>query len=863
MGSFVYIPIFALLCYIFMGLPLLASKRNKLINAYLWMLLLLILWSGASFCMRAQLWPSTKFWYDLSLFGLIVFPAGMLNFICRLTDRKTSVFRAFSILVLVVANLINMWTGFFLAAPEPVISAAGETTFVYHPTWAVSILFFLCGIVTLQVVFVLFKKTDGNKVTPQHFLPIVAGIIILFLGNFLIMLPAFRGIPLDIASGVLYAMCLFYALYQKRLFRMTLFISRSNCYAFAAAISFFMFLNLITPLERFIRAAMPHLVKYQVLIGALFITISTQIIYLIMKSFIDRVFIKDEIMQAEQLKSFSLSVSKSLRVDEILEELISVIQNGISVSRVYVCIADLNGQRYTIAKSTSSLDENIFTFQNDNPVVKWLATHNECLVMKDFKRTVLYKSMWENEKRQLADLGIECFMPLRDETSLVGIVMLSGKHKNTPFTYDDINFLSSVEVIASIAVKNSRLYEKAYTEARTDELTGLLNRKCFYETLNEEFEKNKGGSLALIIFNLDDFKLYNQLYGNREGDLALEKVARIIRSTVGNGGHVARYSGKEFAVILPKYDPLGAKNLAENIREQISGMNRRDADYTLKALTVSVGICCIPYGATTLKQLLDNVDMAVYQVKRSGKNAIMIHSAGLPSAGGQPPLPNQTVHKEEIYSEYAPTIFALTAAIDTKDHYTFSHSKNVAYYSTELARAFGLNEDTVEIIREAALLHDIGKIGISEQILNKPGKLTHEQYEIMKGHVENSIGIIRHLPSLNYVIPAVIGHHERYDGKGYPRRIAGEDIPLSARILCIADSFDAIISKRSYKEAYSIEYALEILEQEAGKQFDPQLCHLFVSLVRSGTVTPQISPQITVAHRTSSPTPPDGALVSM
>lgn len=845
MGSFVYIPISALLCYLFMGLPLLASKRNRLINAYLWMLLLLILWSGASFCMRMQLWPSVKLWYDLSLLGLIMFPAGMLNFLCEFTHQKASIFRMISIFLLLAANLFNMLTGYLLAAPEVVITANGEATFVYHPTWAVSILFFLCGVVTLQAVFVLFKRTDGNKVTRQQFLPVVIGIIIIFLGNSLIMLPPFRTIPLDIASGVLYAMCLFYALYQKRLFRLTLLISRSNCYALAAVISLFMFLNLIKPLEQFLQVNMPHLIKYQVFIGALFFTFATQIIYHIMKSFIDRVFVKDEIMQAEQLKQFSMSVSKSLKVDEILEELIGVIQNGISVNRIYICIADMEGQVFNIAKSTSSLDENVFTIQHDNPVIQWLKTNDECLIMKDFRRTPMFKSMWENEKQQLSNLGIECFMPLRDEAGLTGIVMLSGKSKNQAFSLDDINFLSSVEVVASIAVKNSRLYEKAYNEARIDELTGLLNRKCFYEVLNEEYEKNKNSSLALVILNLDDFKLYNQLYGNREGDLALQNVARIIKTNVGNRGHVARYSGKEFAVILPMYDPLGAKTIAENISQQISNMNKRAADYALKALTVSVGICCIPYGSTTLKQLLDNVDMAIYQVKRNGKNAIMIYSAG-PQTEDQKYQSN-TVRKEEIYSEYAPTIFALTAAIDTKDHYTFSHSKNVAYYSTELARAFSLNEDTVEIIREAALLHDVGKIGISEQILNKPGRLTQEQYEVMKGHVENSIGIIRHLPSLNYVIPAVIGHHERYDGKGYPRRIAGEDIPLSARILCIADSFDAIISKRSYKEAYSIEYALEILDQEAGKQFDPQLTYLFINLVRTGVIKPQLVPQISVA----------------
>ena len=123
-----------------------------------------------------------------------------------------------------------------------------------------------------------------------------------------------------------------------------------------------------------------------------------------------------------------------------------------------------------------------------------------------------------------------------------------------------------------------------------------------------------------------------------------------------------------------------------------------------------------------------------------------------------------------------------------------------------------------------------------EAILNKAGKLTEEEYEIIKGQVEASIGIIRHLPSLDYVIPAVIGHHERYDGRGYPRRTVGENIPLSARILCIADSFDAMTTKRSYKDVIPKERALQILEEEAGKQFDPKLVPVFVCGMQEGRI---------------------------
>lgn len=192
--------------------------------------------------------------------------------------------------------------------------------------------------------------------------------------------------------------------------------------------------------------------------------------------------------------------------------------------------------------------------------------------------------------------------------------------------------------------------------------------------------------------------------------------------------------------------------------------------------------------------------------------------------------------RAHIYQEYESTIYALTAAIDAKDHYTFNHSMNVAYYATTLAATLGMNADMIEIIRQAALLHDVGKIGIPEYVLNKAGKLTDEEYETIKGHVEASIDIIRHLPSLDYVIPAVIGHHERYDGKGYPRRITGEDIPLTARILCVADAFDAMTSKRCYKEAYPVQVAKEKLLADAGKQFDPDLAFRFVECLENGTI---------------------------
>ena len=838
--GYAFISIIALVCYLFLFLTFIAAKKNNLINIFMFVLSCMIFWTGGSFAMRALLWPGLKFWYDISILGLTMAPYAFFIFSLAFMGMEAPVSKKVWLILAVAANACNIITSGLLAPPELVTAADGSISFIYHTTWRVLILYGVTFGASVQMFYLIWKQGRSDEMIRRQFMPIVLGILILYAGNVLIFLPWFEGFPVDILTGIINVICLVYVLYARRMFKLTLLVSKSSCYVIAAASALLIFSNVIFPLRRFLVDKFPQFIQFDVLIVSIIYLISTVAIYQVLKRLIDKIFIREEIARSEILKEFSSAVSKSLKINEILDVMVKVIQSTIGVRKVYVCLINNQETQYQITYSTSPLDKRSYHLRCDNPIVLWLKDKNTYLLLKDFCRTATFKSMWEEEKRLLQDLEIECIVPLADDNQLVGFVMLTGKEKKVGFSYDDLNFLDSVKSIGSIAVKNSHLYEKVYMEARTDELTGLLNRKYFYEILEEEIEKNKYGSLGLVMVSVDDFKLYNQLYGAEEGDQALRQVAMVLQGCVGENGYVARYNGKEFAVILPQHDILAAKNIANNIRLQIMEINKQQSNplYRQKVLTASAGICAIPYAASNMKQLMDNADMALYQAKRNGKNRVMIYAVGegTDTRAGQPE--SLTGYKEGIYSEYASTIYALTAAIDTKDHYTFSHSKNVAAYTTSFAQAYGLNKESAAIIQEAALLHDIGKIGIPEHILNKPGRLEPEEYEAMKEHVENSIGIIRHLPSLDYVIPAVIGHHERWDGKGYPRRIAGEDIPLAARILCIADSFDAMIARRSYKEPYPVEKALNIILEESGRQFDPKLGPLFVQWVQDGTIRP-------------------------
>lgn len=831
MGTYGYISTIAMFCYSFLLLVFLAAKKDKLVNSFLIVLLGQLLWTGGSVFMRTEFWPGYIFWFQVSLLGILLLPYAYYQFINALGGIRERWFGPGYLVVMGVCFGINLPNGIFLQYPE-LVERNGSHYFEYDVEPAVAVFFIVAAVLLIHMIGNIIRMCRKNEGMRKQYELVTAGILVLFLGNLAISLPFFKGFPIDILCGMLNAFILLYALIRRRLFRLQLLASEGVCYGIGLLLSLALFINYSPAVQELLQKYIPAMDRYYPLFFGILFFLAYLGFTLIWKVLINTVFVKDEILQAEKLKNFSSTVSKTLHLQKIMDETVQVIKEMLGVESIYICMQESIGGPYRGLYSDMPLNDLSFALEEDNPIVRRLKSSDEPLIYKEFCYTVEYKSMWENEKYQLEKMGIQCCAGLKDDNQLIGIILLAGHNPRKHLGYNDIQLLSSIISVSSIAIKNARLYERAYMEARMDELTGLLNRKYFYEVLNQEFEKNQDGSLALALFNLDDFKLYNQLYGVKEGDACLKRVADVIRNSVGDNGYAARYGGKEFAVLLPKYDIFSARNLAESICRQIYEINNQEQSVKLKPITASVGVAASPYAAKTAKELMDNVDLAVYHVKHSGKNGIQVFDTMFRQGRERANQPDH-VH---IYQEYETTIYALTAAIDAKDHYTFSHSNNVAYYSTELARCMGMNEDVVEIIRQAALLHDIGKIGIPEDILNKAGKLTDQEYEVIKGHVEASIGIIRHLPSLDYVIPAVIGHHERYDGTGYPRRIKGEDIPITARILCIADSFDAMTSKRCYKRALTVEAARKILLKEAGHQFDPGLVHTFVRCLDEGRI---------------------------
>ena len=845
---FLYINVTALCCFALMFVTFLATKKTPEIWAFMAVLLDCILWSGGSILMRLRMWPGLRFWYAVSLVALFSMELLFYLFVHTFARRKGRfLLCVFTLLTLFI--MPGTISGFYLAPPTPVVKENGAVVFTYGLNWHIVIpcVVFVAIIGATAVMLSQVVREQGTH--SPGIQVIITGGIVMLAGNLLqVGLPG-NTFPFDALSGIVFAGLLMYALYKRRMFRLTLVVSRTLLTVVLAVICIIATANFIKPMQSFAEGTLGLGEEMATTMVAVTFAAMLALAYLLMSRLLEAMFTREE-QQNRLVKNFSAEVSQSLSTADIMEKLGNIIFREISTEQIYICL--LEGDKYQARYCSSPLATLSFSISKDSPQIAYLKEQEAYLIIGEFQNSPRYLSVWEAEKELFRRLNIDCVAAMRDGQEIVGLVLLSAKERGRSFSAVEIGFLETVCSIASIAMKNAALYEKMFREARIDPLTGVYNYRFFVERLEEQFRSCGRECLTLMYIDVDDFKLYNQLYGVGEGDTALCLIGDAITRCVGEGGTVFRTSGKVFAVLLPLQDTQRARKMAREIGDRVGQINQQPERRRLKPLSVSVGICSAPYAASSAKELMDNADLAVYNAKQGGKDQIVIFR------GASDLVPQHLAERTDAivdriergdgeYRTALSMISALTAAIDAKDHYTYAHSKNVARYAATLAVAAGLNDDQVRTIYAAGLLHDIGKISIPEKILNKTDQLADEEYQIMKDHVNNSIEMIRHLPEMDYLIPAVLGHHERWDGKGYPRGISGEEIPVSARCLAIADVFDAMTTDRPYRKGLPLEVALEELNKAAGRQLDPQLTPVFIRLIRSRSIP--LSPQAAVRRQ--------------
>ena len=830
---FYIVPLSSALCNLFLLLTFLSAKKDGIIRSFMKLLICFTTWTLGSFFMRISLYPGDYFWFQVSMISIILVPVCIYNFLYHYTSQTSSftlyAFNGASTLVALL-NLADI----FIVNPHIEITDAGQRVFTYGISFLAVIPVILALVILINAGKMVYTSIKQDGLPISMFKPLMFGVIVMFAALIMECIPGVsEALPLDQFACMINAIIIYYTLYKQHMLTLTQLTSSSPTYLISTVLTSIILTSIFRPLSTLLTTHFSAYAQYHNIIISMLVSIVTILIFSLLKNLINNLFVKPQELKDNAVRDFSVSISKTLDRNEILTQLCDIIREQTEVQTAFVFLLDGNQKEYQMKICTDKMRSTAVAVSGQHPLITWLKSHSKSIEYSNFKHTVNYKSMWENEKQVFTLLNTEHITPISFEEELIGFVVLAEQSSQKPYSYNTINFVESVTSIVSMALRNSTLYEMIQEEARLDDLTGIYNRRYFTKNLEELFKQWQHDSMSIVLINFDDFHLYNELYGSNDGDAILVTFANILKTTISSKGLIGRYSGKEFCLALPLCGTDSAETIVEELRDKLNAVLNDSKESTKRFLTFSAGISAYPSSATSVKQLLTYANMAVYAAKKSGKNKTVIYSDNKHSLDDSA---LSYAHMEAIGHEYAPTIYALTAAIDAKDHYTFRHSVNVSYLATQIARAIGLDDEHVEMIRQAGLLHDIGKISIPENILAKETPLTEEEYEIMKSHVENSIAMIRHLPSLDYVVPIAIAHHERYDGDGYPRGLSGENIPIGGRCLAIADAFDAIVSRRPYKEPISIPEALEEIERNLGKQFDPEIGRTFIELVKSDAI---------------------------
>lgn len=401
---------------------------------------------------------------------------------------------------------------------------------------------------------------------------------------------------------------------------------------------------------------------------------------------------------------------------------------------------------------------------------------------------------------------------------------------------------------------NASLYQQARLTSLTDALTGLGSRKLLEDKLQSEHERAKRYKhpFSVAIIDLDNFKTINDVFGHATGDEALKKLAECMKKQKRGPDVLARYGGDEFVFLMPETRSDNSHRLLERLREQVHEI---DFGNNMK-MTISCGIAeSMPDSKDSSSEIMRKADLALYEAKSAGRNCIKLWNEKMSNTIKANDIEIDKVKKlqrriiglsEQAEKMFIQSIWGLVQALEAKNPYAKRHSENVTRYAIGIAEIMNLSTKQIEVIRRASMLHDIGKIGIPDAILSKAERLSPRERNIIEQHPLIAVRILDKMSFLEQEIAIVRAHHEKWNGRGYPDGLSKKSIPIGARILAVADAFDALTSKRTYHDAISLEEALKNLVDASGYDFDPKVVEglvLWIEKVRNQLETDQITPE--------------------
>jgi diguanylate cyclase (GGDEF)-like protein/putative nucleotidyltransferase with HDIG domain len=791
-------------------------------------------WSFSSFMLHLNAPESqTLFWNQVVVVALIATAIVYYRFTLVYTDRRLG-FLLYSGYALLVAMAVLSFTGHIVEYSYVVDGV------VHHE---LGYMLFVIGAIALVYSVLAFRlliinyRSSSDPAGRNRTLYLIIGwcvLIVLTITNFI---PSLADWPLDHIGNLANAVIIYYTIAQLHLLDVKV-VARTIMAGFTTVIFIFgVAAGSILLVSHFFPGTSTFTIIMFAVVAVLLLVVITRPFYLAVKRFIDRAFYRQTYQYRQALLDFSSRMSHILNLSELAQEMLPALGRALDVSWTGLLLQEGDQGGFNM-KFVYPEPEKPFEFSlaSDSLVITYLDKYGTPIDPARMDSAPEFMGLWQAEREMIKNAGLGMLYPMKSRDRVTCILAIGHKSTARMFSHEDIQLVASMAEHAGIIIENAQLFTQANIRANTDELTGLYNHRHFHERLEQEIARGSrfGSTFSLVLMDIDLFKSYNDIYGHLAGDQVLRRVGGYLQNSIRSIDLPFRYGGEEFAIILPEARLDDAYRVAERIRKTVETKSSSRS----MPITMSVGVANWPIDGVMKEEIIGRADAALYRAKQLGRNRTCLSSEVL--------KPGSNVISTELESQpkALSIIYALAATVDAKDSYTYGHSRKVSEYAVKMAEMLNMSADRLNTMRAAGLLHDIGKVGVPDHILNKKSALSGDEWNPIRQHPDLGVEILKHVIDLVKCLPAIQHHHEHFDGKGYPSGLVGENIPYEARILSIADAFDAMTSPRPYRPQLSLKDALEELRRCSGTQFDPALVETFCSVMEPLLAEDEVNPAL-------------------
>ena len=807
----------------------LSHPQNKTRKRFRWYLLSMVIWSLGALIVLLNI-GNTTFWFRLMSSGAILSMVALFFFTQSVVSHPLKSWAN----VIYVFGFIAFWINLLTNVVTPYAAIIdGELTYQLRP-WIILLATPGYLVVILSIIQLFYSaKASEDETNISRYVLLIIAIIIVLLGavfNFTDL----GKYPLDIAANVVAALLISYAILRHQLLDIQVVLRRGLLYFIPTIIIGAAYFLLISLTLFLIDADTQAELFTMSLIVSIIAGIVIQPLRDLLQRWVDRFFFRERYSEIQMLQRITEAAASLIDIDLLSSMILNEVSETIHIKETALFLRSENHKSYYLNALTGITLSPRTKISDDNPIIKRLTEKDDVITRQSLETDPFFKSMWRDERKILDEMAIELIIPLKSTGELLGLIMLGRKLSDQGYSNQDRNILFTLAQQTAVAVNNAQLYSLAQRELlqrrETEKRLQLqLRRLSALQDINIAITTNIDLQIPLYLL-LE--QVTDELKVDAADVLLLDEETQQLVFVAGQGfrTEALKYTKLDIGAGLAGR----AAETAEMVR--VKNLNQENTSLEQSPRFEEEGFVSY-FGVPLISKGLVKGVLELFHRSPLDPNADWMDFLGTLTSETAIAVDNAQLFRDleksnmDLSVAYETTLEGWARTLELKDRETEGHSQRVVDLTMRLCKKLGVSDDDLEHVRRGALLHDIGKMGVPDSILLKPGALNDEEWKVMKMHPIFAKEMLLSIPFLNPATDIPYCHHEKWDGSGYPQGIKGEEIPLPARIFAIVDVWDALRSERPYRPAWSDEKAIEEIKRCKGTHFDPVVVEAFLDLL--------------------------------